>query len=278
MILSATLFQKISYNKIFISVFILILTYMVAKIISTILKKASEKYSHKRIQITGFIPVIKLILYVSTSLFVVFGLLGISQGALTALGLSLGVAMGFAFQDIIGNFFGGIIIIFFKPFTVGDKIKIGDSYGEVTDISIRRFTLVTLDDSLITVPNKSILTEKVSNANSGELNCQVVTEIHLPYNIDFIRAEEIGYEAVYASPYSYLKKPIAIHFNTEFNYKPCVKMKVKAYVFDHRYESAFASDITRKVRTALVKESLIDKTFYSNDHQIENENVLSAKN
>ena len=255
--------KNISYNRILVALFFLAATYILTKIIAVVLKKVSEKYSQKRIQITGLIPILKLIIYVVTILFITFGVLKISPTTLTAIGLSLGVAMGFAFQDVFGNLFGGIIIIFVKPFTIGDKIKIGEHYGEVIDISIRRILIVTSDDNTITVPNKVILTEKVSNANSGELNCQVVTEIYLPYNIDTHKAEKIAYDAVYSSPYSYLKKPVVILFVSDFKESPVIKMKVKAYVFDHRYEFKFSSDITKRVLSELFDENLIDKEFYA---------------
>ncbi len=254
--------KEITYNRILSTILIIFLTYIVGKIISAILKKLAEKYSQKRIQIKGFIPISKLVIYTTAILFISFGVLHISKDTLTALGLSLGVALGFAFQDIIGNLFGGIIIIFVKPFTIGDKIKIGSHYGEVTDISIRRFVLVTSDDNAITVPNKTILTEKVSNANSGELNCQVVTEIYLPYTIDIEAAEQAGYEAVYASPYSYLKKSVSMAFESTLNEVPVIKMKVKAYVFDHRFEVKFSSDITKRVISILSETgSLTVKSF-----------------
>jgi small-conductance mechanosensitive channel len=255
--------KELSYNRILIALVFLAATYVITKIISVVLKKISEKYSQKRIQITGLIPVLKLIIYIITVMFITFGVLKISPTTLTAVGLSLGVAMGFAFQDVFGNLFGGIIIIFVKPFTIGDKIKIGEHYGEVIDISIRRILIVTADDSTITVPNKVILTEKVSNANSGELNCQVVTEIYLPYNIDTDKTETIAYDAVFSSPYSFLKKPVSVLFVSDFKESPVIKMKVKAYVFDHRYEFKFSSDITKRVLSSLFDKKLIDKDFYS---------------
>ncbi len=254
--------KEITYNKVFSVILILLVTYVLGKIISAILKKFAEKYSQKRIQIKGFIPITKLFVYSTSIFFIVFGVLNISKGTLTALGLSLGVALGFAFQDIIGNLFGGIIIIFVKPFTIGDKIKIGNHYGEVTDISIRRFVLVTSDDNAITVPNKTILTEKVSNANSGELNCQVVTEIYLPYSVDTEKSEQCAYEAVYSSPYSFLKKPVSVVFESTLNKIPVIKMKVKAYVFDHRYEFVFSSDITKRVMKSLRDEKVINEHYF----------------
>lgn len=258
------IFKQITYSRILAALLVLVASYIIAKIISAILKKLSEKYSQKRIQIKGLIPLQKLIIYTIAILFIFFGVLKISSGTLTAIGLSLGVALGFAFQDIFGNLFGGIIIIFFKPFTIGDKVRIDKHYGEVIDISIRRIQIVTSDDNTVTIPNKKILTEYISNANSGELNCQVVTEIYLPYNADLEKIELIAKDAAYASPYSFLKKPVSIIFNSHIVERPVIKMKVKAYVFDHRYEFVFSSDITKRVKKALFEQNLVSEDFYLN--------------
>ncbi|PKL15135.1 MAG: mechanosensitive ion channel protein MscS, partial [Spirochaetae bacterium HGW-Spirochaetae-6] len=180
--------EKISYNSIVSALLLIFAAFMLTKLGAALLKKLAERYSHKRIQITTLIPIYKLMVNFSVLAFIGFGIFNISGQTLMALGLSLGVALGFAFQDLLGNIFGGLIIIFTKPFAIGDKIQIGEHYGEVKDISLRRLEIVTIDDSVISIPNKAILTEHVSNANTGELNCQVVTDIFLPLDVDFNKA------------------------------------------------------------------------------------------
>ncbi|HCL55504.1 MAG TPA: mechanosensitive ion channel protein MscS [Spirochaetia bacterium] len=246
-----------SYNRVFTVILVLTGSYIGIKLGSAVLKKMAERYSQKRIQINGLIPIYKLLIYLFALFFIVFGILEVSKESLTALGLSLGVALGFAFQDILGNIFGGFIIIFTKPFAVGDKIQIGSFYGEVTDISLRRILIVTPDDSVVNVPNKAILTENISNSNGGELNCQVVAEIYLPITTDLDKAKKIGIDAAYSSPYAYLKKPVAIRFKYHYDQAPVILMKVKAYVFDHRYEFVFASDIVVRVQEKMKEEKML---------------------
>lgn len=243
--------KEVSYNRILTVVFILLLTYLVLKIGAALLKKLSEKYAQKRIQIKSLIPIYKLVIYLVSIFFILFGVFKISGQSLTAFGLSLGVALGFAFQDILGNLFGGLLIIFTKPFAIGDKIKIGEHYGEVLDISLRRIELVTSDDNTISVPNKSILTEHISNANSGELNCQVVTEFYIPINSDLKKMKKLALEVAYSSPYVYLKKPVSVVFKHHYVEDLVLLMKIKAYVFDHRYEFALSSDITLRLQKIL---------------------------
>jgi len=175
---------------------------------------------------------------------------------------SVGVAVGFASQDILKNIFGGIVIIFDQPFKVGDKIEIGNYYGEVLEIGLRSTRLVTPDDSIVAVPNAEIMNQSVSNANSGELNCQVVAEFFLPLDIDTIFVRQLAIEAAQVSKYIYLNKPITVLFFQEIKEKRTYyKMKLKAYVMDIRYEFAFRSDLTEILIGVLMKEGILTKDF-----------------
>lgn len=104
------------------------------------------------------------------------------------------------------------MIIFDRPFQVGDKIEIEDYYGEVIKIGLRSTRIVTPDDSMVTIPNGDLMSKPVSNSNSGEPNCQVVAELYLPINIDTEKVRQIALEAAQVSRYVYLNKPIVILF------------------------------------------------------------------
>ncbi|MBN1798380.1 MAG: mechanosensitive ion channel [Spirochaetales bacterium] len=149
-----------------------------------------------------------------------------------------------------------------RPFTIGDKIKVKDYYGEVVDINLLKVRIRTPDDSLVTVPCKTILEDTVSDANSGELNCQVVTEMYLPGNSDLLEIKRIAYEAVYSSPYSYLQKPVVILFQDVYTETALLKMKIKAYVADHRYEFVFSSDICERIKHYFMEHKIIPPDFY----------------
>ena len=80
---------------------------------------------------------------------------------------SLGIAVGFASQDIFKNIFGGIMILFDRPFQVGDKIEVENYYGEVIKIGLRSTRIITPDDSMVTIPNGDIMNKSVSNCKLG---------------------------------------------------------------------------------------------------------------
>lgn len=153
------------------------------------------------------------------------------------------------------------MILFDRPFQVGDKIAIGDHYGEVVKIGLRSTRIVTPDDSLVTVPNGDVMSQQVSNSNSGEPNCQVVSEIYLPITVNTEQVRQIATEAAQTSRYIYLNKPITIlFFNEVKERRSYYKMRVKAYVMDIRYEFNFKSDMTEIVIRELLKNNIISSS------------------
>ena len=79
-----------------------------------------------------------------------FGLLGIG-----------GVAVGFAFRDILQNLLAGILILLTRPFRLGDQVKAGEFEGTVEDIQIRATTIRTYDNRRAVIPNTDLFTGKV---------------------------------------------------------------------------------------------------------------------
>src|SRR5690606_22603146 len=101
--------------------------------------------------------------------------------------------------------------------------------------------------------------QSVSNSNSGEANCQVVSEVYLPISIDTEKVRNIATEAAQVSRYIYLNKPITVLFINEVKeQRSYFKMRLKAYVMDIRYETRFRSDMTEIVIRELLKEKIID--------------------
>jgi len=89
------------------------------------------------------------------------GTIGIDISALVAgLGLT-GFALGFALKDTISNILSGILILLYRPFKVGDKIKISSYQGKVLSIDLR-YTKLAADDADILIPNAKLFTDPVT--------------------------------------------------------------------------------------------------------------------
>ncbi len=250
--------ELFSLPKIFWSVVMLVIGYLFIRIFSRILEVLAERSARYRITLKGLIPVVRILGWLLVIITIITGIFQPPMDMVWALSASVGVAVGFAAQDILKNIFGGVMILFDRPFQVGDKIEVGSFYGEVTEIGLRSTRIVTPDDSLVAIPNSTIMNGSVSNANAGETNCQVVAEIYLPLSVDTVRVREIATQAAQVSKYIYLNKPIAVlFFNEVKERRSYLKMRLKAYVMDIRSEFAFKSEMTELVVSTLLEEGII---------------------
>ncbi len=253
------IWEFFSIGKIVWSLIFIFLGYFLIKFIVSALERFSEKSANHRITIKGLIPIVKIFGWIIIFILIIMGIFRPPAATLIAVSASLGIAIGFAAQDILKNIFGGVMILLDRPFQVGDKIETGSYYGEVVEIGLRSIRIVTPDDSLVSIPNGELMNTSVSNSNNGEANCQVVAEIYLPITIDTNKIRQVAIEAAQVSKYIYLNKPITVlFFNEVKERRSYLKMRLKAYVVDIRYEFAFKSDMTEIVIKQLLIEDLVD--------------------
>lgn len=247
-------------NKIVKALIFGILAYLVITVITKVLYFIASRDPRYKSWITGGVPIFRIIFWIVVAYIMIAGIFKPPTQALVALGASIGVAVGFASQDILKNVFGGIVILIDRPFIVGDKIEVGNYYGTVTDIGLRSTRIVTPDDSLVTVPNSEMVNSSVSNSNAGERDCQVVAELFLPLTIDTEEVRKIAIEAAQVSSYVYLNKPIVVIFvNIVQEFRTMYKMRLKAYVMEHKHEFQFKSEMTEIVMRELLKKGIITK-------------------
>jgi MscS family membrane protein len=133
---------------------------------NTVLDHLHEITRERQLGVAAFMPWIKKTLVV---MFVVFGVLLIAQSVgadvkafLAGLGIG-GLAFALAAQDTIANLFGSVVVAIDQPFKVGETVQIGSHLGLVEDIGLRSTKLRTLAKALITIPNKTVAAEAITN-------------------------------------------------------------------------------------------------------------------
>ena len=249
---------KLTFGKIKWAALVFLIALFVLKYLIGFLEKFAERWTNLRLLIKRLIPIIRVFGWTFVFYFIIAEIFNPPIETLIAVTASVGIAIGFASQDILKNIFGGIMIILDRPFQVGDKIQVGNNYGEVLQIGMRSVRIVTADDSIVAIPNGEIVNQSVSNANAGEFNCQVVAEFYLPLDIDIVKLKKIAYKAAAVSRYVYLNKPITVIFKNEIHQgRSLFKVRLKAYVLDLRYEFPFMSDMTEIVIKELLYQKLI---------------------
>lgn len=243
--------------RVLFAVLVLVLASQLIRAAVFALERLSERSAQRRLLYKRLIPITRLVVWGFALFFILRGIFNVdAQGLLTA-AAAIGVAVGFAAQDILKNIFGGLVIVADRPFQVGDKIKVGGTYGEVISIGLRSTRIQTADDNAVSVPNAQIVDNQVSNANAGQLHCQVVTDLYLPGSANERKAKDIAYQAAASSKYAYLEKPISVVVKDEFSHAHVLHLLVKAYVLDARYELLFLSDITERARAAFREAGLL---------------------
>ncbi len=233
---------------------VLAAAWIVSGLISRYLDALGERFTARRLRLKQIAAVSRFLILLLATVVLATSVLRLSDEALLAIGGTLTLALGFAFKDLLASLMAGLILLFDRPFQVGDRVEFAGHYGEVLEIGLRTVRLVTLDDNLISIPNNQFLTGVVACANAGELNQMCVFDFYIGCDEDFEIAKQIVHEAAAASRYVFLGKPITVVVREgpvpEAGLRFAVRLTLKAYVFDGRYETAFGTDVTERVKRA----------------------------
>lgn len=254
-----SIFDSLTLGNITLVTMILVGTWLVIRYMDRLLRFLGERSPRARFAIRWFEPLMRITLWF-LAVFFSFELMAPSQETFLAGLSSMAIAVGLGAQDLIKNVTGGLVVLADRPYQLGDRVKIGEAYGEIDHIGLRSTKLTTPDDTRVTIPNANILTDEVFNANSGVPECQVVTDIFLPVNTDPRRATAIGYEAAYTCPYLHLGKPVVVLVTSLFDRRHYLRLRVKAYVHDHRHEPRMMSDITARAMEEFQRQEMISSS------------------
>jgi len=110
-----------------------------------------------------------------------------------------GVAIGFAFRDVLQNLLAGILILLTRPFRIGDQVRQGDQEGTVEDIWVRATVLRTYDNRRILIPNASLFTDKIEVITAYEMR-RLQFRLTIGSGDDIGQAREVIVRALLATP------------------------------------------------------------------------------
>lgn len=249
--------NQISASRIFETVLLVLAIYALVRLSGAALETLARKVPRSRFFFKAAAPVTRFALWLGGGLLILTAIFAPTPQTLWAVLTAAGVALGFGAQDLVKNLIGGLVVLTDRPYQLGDRVKIGAAYGEIDHIGLRSTKLTTPDDTRVTIPNSEVLSGMAWNANSGALDCQVVTDLYLPPDSDPAAAAEVGYEAAYTSPYVLLAKPVVVRLEDGFREAPYLLVRVKAYVYDHRYEPALKSDITLRAKLEFLRRGML---------------------
>ncbi len=171
-----------------IAIVVLIVGMIVSKLVLRFMGKALDR-SKLDLTIIHFLKsVVKILLYV-VLFTAVLTLLGVPTNSLIAILSTAGVAIGLALKDSLGNIAGGFLILFAKPFKVGDFVNVNGSEGYVETINILYTKLRTLNNRYIYIPNGVATNTTIVNVTEPDVR-RVDHFFSISYDSDYRKAIE----------------------------------------------------------------------------------------
>ena len=177
-----------------------VIVFLVGRFLIRMLNRLVRRLMDKRnvdISIKTFVKSLVNILLTVLLIISVVGALGVETTSFAALLASAGVAVGMALSGNLRNFAGGLVILLFKPYKVGDWIDAQNVSGTVKEIQIFHTILTTADNKLIYVPNGALSSGVVTNY-SNQTTRRVEWIVGVDYGEDYNKVEKVVREVLAA--------------------------------------------------------------------------------
>ena len=155
-------------SKIVFAVVVLVVGKLVIDAIVKMLKNGKLFSKAEGTVKTFAVSFVKITLYVLLVISII-GILGVPMASIVAVLASAGVAIGLALQGALSNLAGGIMLMIFKPFKLGDFVEASGVSGVVKEITMFYTVILTLDNKRITVPNGNLMNANIVDYSTEEL-------------------------------------------------------------------------------------------------------------
>lgn len=175
-------------------VIIIVAGLVIASVVAGIIRKSKKLDETAKSFFANFASMAIKILTLITALMA----LGIPAATFVTVLGSVGLAVGLALQGALANFAGGILIVVFHPFRVGDHVTMGGQTGIVQNISIFYTTLLADDNTIVTLPNGTLTNAPIVNTSIDDAR-RIALEFAIPYDADVEAAKKIVLETAAAN-------------------------------------------------------------------------------
>ncbi|HXS38295.1 MAG TPA: mechanosensitive ion channel domain-containing protein, partial [Flavipsychrobacter sp.] len=179
---------------------------------------------------------------------------GLPIDKITILLGALGVGIGLGLQSIVNNLVSGIILIFERPFEIGDFIELDNKKGRVRNIGIRSSKLITDDGAEIILPNADLLSGRVVNWTLRDDNVRLEFQLNIQNGPEAENVQQIIAEALKQSEYVLKEVPpeIAVLNITGAT----INLDVLVWVNDIRKTLAIKSELLMRIHKALAEHNI----------------------
>lgn len=177
---------------------------------------------------------------------------GVQMTSFAAILAGLAAGIGLSLQGSLSNFAGGLLIILFKPFKVGDTIEAMGKMGTVEAISILYTTLLTPKNNTVIVPNSSLLNNPIENF-SLKTTRRVDVNVGIAYSADFDKTQKLLKEMLQNEPYVLQNEPTTVEV-VAFG-ASSVDLTIRCFVKNDDYWDAYFK-IYKETKAVLDKNNI----------------------
>lgn len=174
-------------------------------------------------------------------------IMGVKESSLLAFFGTLGIGVGLALKDDLSNFAGGIIILLFKTYKVGDEVNISDEMGYIDDIDIFSTTIKTHNNDLVMIPNGMIISNKVINYTKTPIR-RLKFIIGIAYDADIDVARKALEDLLRENPLV-LKEP-AVYSHVDSYGDSSINIALKGWTSNENYWTVY-KEIMNGIKKAL---------------------------
>ena len=215
------------------------------------IKKSMDRASVDKgvIQFTG--SLLRVVLYI----LLVFNIathFGVKESSIAALLGTAGVTVGLALQGGLANIAGGIMLLIFKPFQVGDYIITPQSEGTVQSIDIFYTRLTTTDNRVIVIPNGTISNSDITNTTKQDRRL-LVLEFSVSYDADVALIRDILLKEMKHRSDILVKEPMRVVVTRLNPVK--LRMNAKCWVETSKYWDVYY-DMLERIKTLLQEQNI----------------------
>lgn len=205
-----------SIPNILLGMVVFLIFLIFSKIVKSIVGKILPKFTHNQAVLNLFKTICSSTTII-IGLFISLEIMHLDKTVTSILAGAgvIGLALGFAFQEIASNFVSGILIAFKEPYQIGDIIELDNYYGEVTKISLRTTSITTFQGLEVIVPNKELFTKPFINLTTTPYR-RLDLKLGVSYSDDLEKVERVTKEALIDIEERFIGKDVDVFF-TDFD-------------------------------------------------------------
>jgi small-conductance mechanosensitive channel len=192
------------------NVFVIVVTIVAARVLLSLLRAAFDELGAGRLQLRGFyaewakptFQLVRALVVIVTAVIIFPSLPGAGSPAFQGVSIFLGALLTFGSGSAVSNLFAGVILTYTRAFQVGDRVRVGDSYGDVIERSLLVTRVRTIKNEEVAIPNGVVMGTHIINYTAASRGRGLIlhTRVTIGYDAPWRKVHELLLAAARATP------------------------------------------------------------------------------